>query len=111
MVLGLNYNDPENTVREFAEQFGITFPLLLDGAEYALYSQPDAQSPFPLDYIVDRDGKVAYYSTEYNPDVMRAIIDSLVNPTSVDEDGGSAAATRFRAIGQLPQPLQWHHHH
>ncbi|MFQ5870132.1 MAG: T9SS type A sorting domain-containing protein [Candidatus Zixiibacteriota bacterium] len=106
MVLGLNFFEGENTVRDFAEQFGITFPLLLDGLEYQDYSQPDAQSPFPLDYIIDRDGRVAYYNTEYDPNRMRAIIDSLVNPTDVEDDGSSQPIpSHFELSGNYPNPF------
>jgi hypothetical protein len=35
-------------------------------------------SPFPLDYIIDRDGIIQYGATEYAPDDMRIMLDVLL---------------------------------
>lgn len=105
MVLGLNHYESENTVRQFGQQNGVTFPLLLDGSSYSAYAQP-GQSPFPLDYLVDREGNVAYFNTEYDPITMLAIVDSLINPpTSTEDEIGSNLPDRFILLGNYPNPF------
>jgi hypothetical protein len=105
MVLGLNHSESRNTVIAFGNQFGITFPLLLDGAQYSLYNQP-GQSPFPLDYIIDRNGNVAYFNTEYDPIVMQAIVDSLIDPTSsAHETIENILPGGIEILGNYPNPF------
>jgi hypothetical protein len=105
MVLGLNHFESENTVREFGLQNGVTFPLLLDGSSYSDYNQP-GQSPFPLDYLIDRDGNVAYFNTEYDPVTMLALVDSLINPeTSVEDEAGDPLPKKFELRGNYPNPF------
>jgi len=38
-----------------------------DGLVVSDYNQFGGTSPFPLDYIIDQEGKVAYHDTEYDP--------------------------------------------
>jgi hypothetical protein len=92
-VLGLNNNEPMEIVEAFANTFGLTFPILLDAGEaYGEYAQSPAVSPYPLDYVIDQSGQVAYFNSEYDPDVMVAVIDQLlgnaalmtIDPTSLD---------------------------
>jgi len=56
MVVGVNLRESRDTVREFAKEFGITFPLLLD---------VEGQSPrlfglwaHPNTVLIDRQGRV-----------------------------------------------------
>ena len=106
MVLGLNYYESEQTVRSFGQQFGVTFPLLLDGPQYTEYRQPGGQSPFPLDYIVNRNGDVAYFNTEYDPVAMQSIVDSLVNPgTNVVDNPDVQLPVELEIIGNYPNPF------
>ncbi len=93
MVLGLNNNEPQAIVENFAHTFGLTFPILLDAGEaYGQYGQSPAVSPYPLDYVIDQSGQVAYFNSEYDPDSMVAMIDQLlgnvaqmaIDPMSLD---------------------------
>jgi len=92
-VLGLNNNEPQAIMEAFASTFGLTFPILLDAGEsYGQYSQSPAVSPYPLDYVIDQGGQVAYFNSEYDPDSMVAVIDQLlgnsammtIDPVSLD---------------------------
>lgn len=85
--------ETEEELEFFIEQFQIEYPVLLDAWDtYARYNQPGGSSPYPLDYIIDAQGKVAYFKKEYDPDGMAAVIDSLlgkepeirVEPTALD---------------------------
>jgi len=84
MVLGLNNNEPQAIVEAFANTFGLTFPILLDAGEtYGQYGQSPAISPYPLDYVIDQGGQVAYFNSEYDPDAMVAVIDQLLGNTAL----------------------------
>ena len=97
MVLGLNPDGPLNAdLDAFVTAFGITFPLLVEAASVrTVYSQPGGISPFPLDYIIDQEGQIAYINTEYDPDAMTAKIDELIASMSSVEDQIQPAQLRL----------------
>jgi hypothetical protein len=68
------------------EAFQISFPILFGSlATYDQYRQVGI-TPYPLDYVIDQAGRVAYFNTEYDPEEMTAVIDDLLlNPTPVDD--------------------------
>ncbi len=81
VVLGINAGpDPRPVLEVFVDAFQITFPVLLDhdNLVFDQYRLPGPQSPFPVDYVIDRDGTVAYQATEYDPDALTAVIDDLL---------------------------------
>jgi peroxiredoxin len=72
--------DDAARVASFAKQTGVTFPVGLDvNNSYGAFTSAKGISPFPLDVIIDRDGRVAYVGTEYVPDKMTAVIDGLLS--------------------------------
>ncbi len=91
----------------FIEEFQLSYPVLADAnGTYWHYRQSGATSPYPLDYIVDPEGNVAYFSTEYEPDAMTAIIDGLigwtpdirVEPAAVDFGGVALGESAFTLV-------------
>ncbi|MEN8007292.1 MAG: FlgD immunoglobulin-like domain containing protein [Candidatus Krumholzibacteriota bacterium] len=99
-VLGLydqGSSDPDLQI--FLDAFQVSFPILLDTqATYNLYRQTGATSPFPLDYVIDQGGRVAYFGTEYDPEAMTAVIDELLlNPAPVEDLPGAANNLRLEA--------------
>ncbi len=83
-MLGLNSNEPQAIVEAFTNTFGMTFPILLNaGQAHSDYGQSPAASPYPLDYVIDQSGQVAYFNTEYDPDLMVAVIDQLLDNTAL----------------------------
>ena len=87
MVLGVSEQSTA-TLQTFIADQDITFPILQDlfsnqnnGASvYQLYLLTDGQSPFPRDFVIDKDGIILYASTEYEPAAMIAIFDELLPP-------------------------------
>jgi len=88
VVLGINAGqDPVDDIEHFVEIFQISFPVLIDDAGVGFqYQQSGAVSPFPLDYVIDQDGDVAYWATEYDPDAMTAVIDALLASETATPD-------------------------
>lgn len=78
-VLGVNTGDPLADLEVFVSAFQMSFPVLISGGPvYNMYRQAGATSPYPLDYIIDQAGNVAYFKTEYDPEAMIANIDALL---------------------------------
>jgi hypothetical protein len=99
MVLGLNPDGPLFAdLDAFVQAFGITFPILVEAASVrSVYSQPGGFTPFPLDYIIDQEGRIAYINTEYDPDAMTAKIDDLIASMSAVEVHPPLAKRRLSA--------------
>ena len=86
IILGINLSENLERVKNFITAFGITFPVLIDTGRVisTVYYQFGGTSPFPLDYIIDQQMKVAYHNTEYDPRRMTEIINDLLRPISVE---------------------------
>ena len=72
-------NDNLSTLSVFVAQTGVTFPVGFElSASYnQLRGSVESISPYPLDVIVDAEGKIAFLKGEYNVSAMRAVLDSL----------------------------------
>jgi hypothetical protein len=70
----------------FMDAFQISFPILFGSlATYDQYRQVGI-TPYPLDYVIDQAGRVAYFKTEYDPEGMTAVIDDLLlHPAPVED--------------------------
>ncbi len=90
-------SDPDLQV--FLEAFQITFPILVNtGSTYGQFRQPGGTSPYPLDYVIDQAGRVAFFGTEYDPEGMTAVIDELLeNPAPVEDLPGAKGTLRLEA--------------
>ena len=100
VVLGLytaGGSDPNLQI--FLDAFQVSFPVLVDTyPTYTMYRQAGATSPFPLDYVIDQVGRVAYFNTEYDPDEMVAVIDQLLlHPAPVGEIPSAVDDLRLEA--------------
>ena len=104
MVLGLNPDGPAHAdLDAFVMAFGITFPILVEAASVrTVYVQPGGFSPFPLDYIIDQEGRIAYINTEYDPDAMTAKIDELLASITTVENNPLPVQLRLSAA---PNPF------
>jgi len=80
MVFGLSSGGESLAELElFTRAFQVSFPILSGAGEtYNKYRQPGETSPYPVDYVIDQMGRVAYFATEYDPDAMVAVIDRLL---------------------------------
>jgi peroxiredoxin len=67
----VNVKEPKETATKWAEEMGFTFPVLLDedGSVAATYAPEDVlpdlprdQVPIASNLIVDKDGKIQFYS-------------------------------------------------
>ncbi len=65
---------------EFQAGFGMRCVGLEDATQavYNAYRVPDPQAPYPQDYIIDQAGIVRYWSDEYEPQEIHAVLESLL---------------------------------
>ena len=108
MVLGINVGEGLEKAKQFREEFGIGFPILIDKhrAVYGKYSQPGI-TPFPLDYIIDASGRIRYFNTEYRPRRMKEVIESLLaDPaTAVHGDERGSLPEEVHLAPVFPNPV------
>ena len=68
VILGLNASDDKQIALDFMRDNGATFPTILDSSDAALKTsfQDYRASGVPLNYIIDREGKIvdAWYGYE-----------------------------------------------
>jgi len=81
-LFGIDRDEPLETVKEFAKQTGITYPLALDpGADiFALYAERSAG--ITRNVIVDRDGRIVVLTRLFDEEEFAAMcekIDALLN--------------------------------
>ena len=80
---GLYGAESRLVLEQFRAQTGATFPL---GWEVSRSYQElsagggPSLSPFPLDVIVDAQGRLAYVSNSYDPLAMTAVLERLLGP-------------------------------
>ena len=78
-VWGVASADDEQTVATYAEQLGLTFPILMDeggvvAQEYQLHS-PFPTAAYPQDWIVDDEGVIVYVNNAFDLDAMEAALE------------------------------------
>ncbi len=70
---GLRGGDTDQVLRDFIDQTGVTFPIVRDQDGYGLFrrsTQGPMVSPFPIDVLIDKDGKIVSVRGEYDPDAL-----------------------------------------
>ena len=79
VVWGIASQDNFDTLVEFVDERGITFPILFDedGSVHAAYSMQTAfqGTIYPQDWIVGADGRVAYANSGYEPETMITLVE------------------------------------
>ncbi len=78
---GLFGGETAGIVRNFIRQTGITFPVAFDHkGSYKEFRSLGGKglAPFPLDVIIDQQGRIAYVSRKYEAKRMRRVIERLL---------------------------------
>lgn len=79
VVIGIDRDEPEETVVKFGKDMGVTYPLALDpGASiFSLYAQKEAG--VTRNVIIDRDGKIIFLTRLYEPEEFNKMKDFIFN--------------------------------
>ncbi len=80
VVWGIGSEDELDDLATYAEQMGLSFPVLYDEGsvvqdQYNPGSVP-TNSVYPQDWIIGADGTVKYVNTVYDPEEMMAVLDA-----------------------------------
>jgi len=84
-VFGINDGESFATTVNFANNFGLTYPVLHDpnGIVYNSYNM-SGLSPYPRDVIIDQNGIIQYMHSEYDPQYMLQVVNNLLNVNEVE---------------------------
>ena len=78
-VWGIASEDNRETLLNFANTFGLSFPILEDpgGSVHAQYEMNQAfpTAAYPQDWIIGPDGTILYVNNGFEPDEMRFVIE------------------------------------
>lgn len=81
LVLGLSSGGHASDAEldAFLDATGVTFPVVRDDDDtYAAYAWNDALAPYPIDLVVDEDGRITYLAREYDPAALRAAVEAVL---------------------------------
>ena len=75
-------DDPQ-TVEAYVTEMGLTMTTLVDYdvTVYDAYRINDADgfAPYPREFVIDRDGRIAYAAATIDPPALAAVLDSLLD--------------------------------
>jgi peroxiredoxin len=75
MLVGINAGDPADEVANFVDEYGLTFPILLDPNNKSLiFSHTDN---LPSSYVIDRNGNVVL---AWSGPISQAMLEKYVTP-------------------------------
>ncbi|MFQ6613273.1 MAG: redoxin domain-containing protein [Fidelibacterota bacterium] len=104
-VIGIS-NEPVATIQNFIQDQGITFPILHDdNGIYQQYNIPGGQSPYPRDYLLDRNGIIRMAKTEYDPGTMIELIEMLLDDSTVNTNDESFLPDHIYLFPSVPNPF------
>ncbi|WP_025006763.1 peroxiredoxin family protein [Marinilabilia salmonicolor] len=77
IVIGIDRDEPLETVKEFAKETGISYPLALDpGAEiFQLYAKKKAG--VTRNVLIDRDGKIVFLTRLFNEEEFSGLVEKI----------------------------------
>lgn len=73
--------DTDALIRRFATTTGVTFPLVRDPNGYAAFfdvAEGPSRSPYPLDVLIDAEGRLVSVRNAYRPERLQAEIERLL---------------------------------
>ena len=91
ILVGISNTNNQNTINNFIEENGLTYPILFDtgspggvqgGDVYNMYYMPNDGSPYPRDFIIDQNGVIAYANNEIDTAWMLSVINELISNDS-----------------------------
>ena len=96
IMLGIINTSNQNQINSFVEENSITFPILFDpgssggvqgGNTYDDYYMPNDGSPYPRDFIIDKEGIIQYANNEIDTEWMLYVLEELINNDEIILEG------------------------
>ena len=82
-LLGVDLDDPQDKVAEFAKQMCVSYPMCPDENGTVFYSIAAPKSGVTRNVVVDSDGRIAMLTRRFDKDEfarMAALVDRLTSP-------------------------------
>lgn len=77
-VAGGGFGDRQETILDFVEQTGVTFPIVWDESTLNGWDFPENISPYPRQVLLDAEGRATYIASEHQAGALdRAVRDLL----------------------------------
>lgn len=79
ILIGVDRDEPIETLLSFAKQTGITYPLALDPKAdiFGLYA--DKKAGVTRNVLIDRDGKIVFMTRLYDEDEFKSLVKAIDN--------------------------------
>ena len=96
IMLGIINTSNPNQINSFVEENSLTFPILFDpgssggvqgGDTYDDYYMPNDGSPYPRDFIIDKEGIIQYANNEIDTEWMLYVLEELINDDELIIEG------------------------
>ena len=105
----------EDMITTFAADNGITYPILRDtgvsggagfgGDVYDLYYIPNQGSPYPRDFIIDREGIIQYANNEIDTEYMLYVLETLMDENVGIESENVLLPVQMELLPAYPNPF------
>jgi hypothetical protein len=81
ILIGVDYDEPLDKVKDFVKQMKITYPIALDpgGEHFNEFAYP--KSGVTRNVVIDKEGKIVFLTRLYDPvefDEMKSVISGLL---------------------------------
>jgi len=108
IVLGINVDEPASVVEAFIRQFQLTYPVLLGTNQLKTQYELTGShvSPYPRDFIIGKNGLIAYAADEFDPEAMIAVIEKELGTTAVAEQPRVDLPRQFELAPSYPNPFR-----
>ena len=100
IVLGIDLNEPINTVISYINKHSITYPVLINGT--SVYTQY-GDNFIPYTVIIDSQGYVKYTSSGFNSSAILSILNTLT--TDIEEKNQLIHPHNYNLYQNFPNPF------
>jgi len=104
-IIGLDFQEETALLIEFIAEYQLTYPMLRDTAGQVFNAY--GLRGFPTNFIINREGTIAYFEEGFNIPVMQHKVDSLLNVSSISDAGkfASIVPKSIELISTYPNPF------
>ena len=82
VLIGVDYDEPAETVVRFAEQTGVTYPLAPDPAGQTFQSIAAPKAGVTRNVVIDAEGTIRFLTRLYDPEEFAAMVNLIDEMTA-----------------------------
>jgi len=77
VVVGIDLKEPLETIKQFRQQTGVTYPLLLDIDGEIFEKYADKEAGVTRNVLIDRNGKIIFMTRLYNEIEFKKLVNKI----------------------------------